>query len=102
MTKVQLVITEVDGEDEYKIINLIGINKDMLVHASPSGQMFFALTERVRVIGRVFDRSDPQEIYRLIERTDIMVMFIDKMIFWDPNWGQDMVERMIEEIDATT
>ncbi len=102
MTKVQLVIQDEDGDREYKITNLIGINKEMIVHSNPEGQMFFALTERIRVIGEGFNPEDQQEIYRILQRDDIMVMFIEKMIFWDPDWGEDMVYRMIEEIDATT
>lgn len=96
MTKVQLLLS--NGERKCKITNLIGMNEHMFIHANPAGEMFFALTERVRVIGEDFDPEDPEAIYQVLERDDVNVYFMEALIFHSPDWNRAMVDRMVEEV----
>jgi len=96
MIRVQLVLTGEDGE-ERKISNLMGVTEEILVHSDPAGTIFFALTERVRVIGEGIDPEDPNAIFGLLKRKDVEVFFINRKIFHDPTWRAEMVERLAEE-----
>jgi len=96
MIKVQLVLTGEEGE-ERKISNLMGITEELVVHSDPTGTIFFALTERVRVMGKGINPKDPNAIFELLKRKDVEVFFINRKIFHNPTWGTEMVERLTEE-----
>jgi len=95
--KVELGLVE-EGEVVRKVTNLLGINEKLMVHADPSGEMYFALSSNVRVLGEEFNPTDPEEVGRMLQMEDVSVYWNEKLIFQDPTWGQEMLNRIVLEV----
>ena len=80
------------GEKQFEVIqitNLIGMNKDLVVHSDTTGQIFWQLTANVRV--QELDQDfcinrdgvkveDPEGVYQLLEEEFVEVCFGSRII----------------------
>lgn len=91
------MIVKKDGSIICQINNLIAMDENICIHNLGDGEMRFVETARVRVKG---EESNPTRVFELLEREDVEVYFLERLIFPAGNWRADQVERFCNDVQT--